>query len=307
MDNLTGMAVFARVVDARSFTAAAAALGLSKSAVSKQVARLEDRLGARLLNRTTRRLSLTEVGAAFYERCARILAEVEDAELAVGRLQDAPRGTLRINAPMSFGQLHLAPAVADFLNGHPGLAVDLTLNDRIVDLVEEGYDVAIRISRLADSSLIARRLVPSRRVVCGSPAYFERHGVPRHPADLRRHNCLLYSYLPTAEEWQFIGPDGPAAVRVSGTLRANNGDALEAAMLAGLGVALQPTFIAGRDLQAGRLVAVMPDYVDESASVYAVYPHSRHLSAKVRAFIDFLAARFCPAPPWDAGFAFRRD
>ena len=307
MDNLTGMAVFARVVDARSFTAAAAALGLSKSAVSKQVARLEDRLGARLLNRTTRRLSLTEVGAAFYERCARILAEVEDAELAVGRLQDAPRGTLRINAPMSFGQLHLAPAVADFLNGHPGLAIDLTLNDRIVDLVEEGYDVAIRISRLADSSLIARRLVPSRRVVCGSPAYFERHGVPRHPADLRRHNCLLYSYLPTAEEWQFIGPDGPAAVRVSGTLRANNGDALEAAMLAGLGVALQPTFIAGRDLQAGRLVAVMPDYVDDSASVYAVYPHSRHLSAKVRAFIDFLAARFCPAPPWDAGFAFRRD
>jgi DNA-binding transcriptional LysR family regulator len=307
MDNLTGMAVFARVVDARSFTAAAAALGLSKSAVSKQVARLEDRLGARLLNRTTRRLSLTEVGAAFYERCARILAEVEDAELAVGRLQDAPRGTLRINAPMSFGQLHLAPAVADFLNGHPGLAIDLTLNDRIVDLVEEGYDVAIRISRLADSSLIARRLVPSRRVVCGSPAYFERHGVPRHPADLRRHNCLLYSYLPSAEEWQFVGPDGPAAVRVSGTLRANNGDALEAAMLTGLGVALQPTFIAGRDLQAGRLVAVMPDYVDESASVYAVYPHSRHLSAKVRAFIDFLAARFCPAPPWDAGFAFRRD
>jgi DNA-binding transcriptional LysR family regulator len=307
VDNLTGMAIFARVVEARSFTAAAAALDLSKSAVSKQVARLEDRLGARLLNRTTRRLSLTEVGAAFYERCARILAEVEDAELAVGRLQDAPRGTLRINAPMSFGQLHLAPAVADFLNGHPGLAIDLTLNDRIVDLVEEGYDVAIRISRLADSSLIARRLVPSRRVVCGSPAYFERHGVPRHPADLRRHNCLLYSYLPSAEEWRFIGPDGPAAVRVSGTLRANNGDALEAAMLTGLGVALQPTFIAGRDLQAGRLVAVMPDYVDESASVYAVYPHSRHLSAKVRAFIDFLAARFCPAPPWDAGFAFRRD
>ena len=307
MDNLTGMAIFARVVEARSFTAAAAALDLSKSAVSKQVARLEDRLGARLLNRTTRRLSLTEVGAAFYERCARILVEVEDAELAVGRLQDAPRGTLRINAPMSFGQLHLAPAVADFLNGHPGLAIDLTLNDRIVDLVEEGYDVAIRISRLADSSLIARRLVPSRRVVCGSPAYFERHGVPRHPADLRRHNCLLYSYLPSAEEWQFVGPDGPAAVRVSGTLRANNGDALEAAMLTGLGVALQPTFIAGRDLQAGRLVAVMPDYVDESASVYAVYPHIRHLSAKVRAFIDFLAARFCPAPPWDAGFAFRRD
>lgn len=307
MDNLTGMAIFARVVEARSFTAAAAALDLSKSAVSKQVARLEDRLGARLLNRTTRRLSLTEVGAAFYERCARILVEVEDAELAVGRLQDAPRGTLRINAPMSFGQLHLAPAVADFLNGHPGLAIDLTLNDRIVDLVEEGYDVAIRISRLADLSLIARRLVPSRRVVCGSPAYFERHGVPRHPADLRRHNCLLYSYLPSAEEWQFVGPDGPAAVRVSGTLRANNGDALEAAMLTGLGVALQPTFIAGRDLQAGRLVAVMPDYVDESASVYAVYPHSRHLSAKVRAFIDFLAARFCPAPPWDAGFAFRRD
>lgn len=307
MDSLTGMAIFARVVDTRSFTAAAAALGLSKSAVSKQVARLEDRLGARLLNRTTRRLSLTEVGAAFYERCARILAEVEDAELAVGRLQDAPRGRLRVNAPMSFGQLHLAPAIADFLAAHPGMSIDLTLTDRIVDVVEEGYDVAIRISRLADSSLIARRLVPMRRVVCGSPAYFERHGVPRHPRDLRRHNCLLYSYLPSADDWRFVGPEGPVAVRVAGTFKANNGDVLETAMLAGLGVALQPTFIAARDLQAGRLVAVMPDYVDESASVYAVYPHSRHLSAKVRAFIDFLAARFCPEPPWDTGFAVRRD
>jgi DNA-binding transcriptional LysR family regulator len=301
------MAVFARVVDARSFTGAAAALGLSKSAVSKQVARLEDRLGARLLNRTTRRLSLTEVGAAFYERCARILAEVEDAELAVGRLQDAPRGTLRINAPMSFGQLHLAPAVADFLDGHPDVAVDLTLNDRLVDLIEEGYDLAIRISQLADSSLIARRLVPMRRIVCGSPAYFARHGVPRHPRDLRQHNCLLYSYLPSVEEWQFVGPDGPVAVRAAGTLKANNGDVLETAMLAGLGVALQPTFIAARDLQAGRLVAVMPDYVNEAASVYAVYPHSRHLSAKVRAFIDFLAARFGPEPSWDRGFTFRRQ
>ncbi|MCW5731549.1 MAG: LysR family transcriptional regulator, partial [Alphaproteobacteria bacterium] len=192
MENLMAMAVFARIVEAGSFTAAARRLGMSKSAVSKQVSRLEEALGTRLLNRTTRRLSLSQAGLAFHEHCARILAEAQAAEEAVQSLQAEPRGLLRVNAPMSFGILHLAPAIPDFLARYPGLRVDMDLADRYVDLVAEGFDLAIRIGRLEDSSLIARRIAPARRVVCGTPDYFARHGVPAEPADLARHNCLLY-------------------------------------------------------------------------------------------------------------------
>ncbi|MBT6118686.1 MAG: LysR family transcriptional regulator, partial [Rhodospirillaceae bacterium] len=196
MDHLAGMAVFAKVVEARSFTAAAEQLGLSKSAVSKQISRLEDRLGIRLLNRTTRRLSLTEAGAAYYERCARIVAEAEAADLAITHLQSEPRGVLQVNAPMSFGIAHVAPAIPDFLERYPELRVDMTLNDRVVDLVDEGFDVAIRIGALADSSLIARRLAESRMVAVAAPGYLQRHGAPDRPEDLERHNCLSYSYTP---------------------------------------------------------------------------------------------------------------
>jgi len=300
LDSLAGMAVFAKVVEARSFTAAAAELGMSKSAVSKQITRLEDRLGARLLNRTTRRLSLTETGAAFYDRCARVVAEAQQAELAVTHLQSEPRGTLRVNAPMTFGHLHIAPAIPDFLARYPELRVDMTMNDRFVDLIDEGFDVAIRIAQLTDSSLIARRLAPDRRILCGSPAYFAKHGEPRTPDDFARHNCLSYAYVSDTDQWQFIDGEGTRSIPVRGNLRANNGDAIRQALLASLGVAILPSFMVGADVQAGRLKEVLSDYLPNRASVYAVYPHSRHLTAKVRVFVDFLADRFGPNPYWDA-------
>jgi DNA-binding transcriptional LysR family regulator len=302
-DHLAAMAVFARVVEEESFTAAAGELGLSKSAVSKQVGRLEDRLGVRLLNRTTRRISLTEAGAAFYERCRRMVAEAEAAEDAVMHLASAPRGLLRINAPMSFGLQHVVPALPLFLDSYPELHVDLVLNDRYVDLVEEGFDMGVRIGRLADSSLIARRLASSRRLVVAAPRYLERQGWPRTPRDLRDHDCLIYAYqAERAGQWRFRGDDLPVHVEVAGRLRANNGDALREAAVAGLGIALMPTFIAGDDLRAGRLVHLLPGWREEGeGDVYAVYPASRNLSPKVRVFVDFLAGRFGDPPYWDDG------
>jgi len=294
--NLNSMAVFARVVEENGFTQAARRLGMSKSAVSKQVSQLEDRVGARLLQRTTRRVSLTDVGATFYERCARILAEAEEAELAVSRLQSAPRGTLRISAPMSFGRSHLAPAVAEFLCHYPELRVDMQLSDRVVDLVDEGYDLAVRIARLTDSSLIARRLCPAPRVTCAAPAYLAARGTPLHPGELTSHNCLLYSYLSTGDTWHFPQPGrGDIAVPVTGTFRANNGDVLLEGAMAGLGIVVAPAFMAEPALADGRLVEILADYRDLGAAVHAVYPHNRHLPVKVRAFIDFLVNRFAYA------------
>ena len=311
MDKLTGMAVFARVVEAASFTAAGRQLGMSKSAVSKAVAALEDRLGARLLNRTTRRLAMTEVGQAFYERCARVVAEAEEAELAVTRLQVAPRGTLRINAPVSFGVRHLGPVLGEFVVRHPELEVDIDLSDRFVDLIEEGYDVAVRITRLANSSLIARRIADNRMIVCAAPAYWARHRRPSRPADLAAHDCLIYSYGATRGDWVFQVDGRSVRVRVSGRLQANNGDLHLAAALSGCGVASLPEFICGPALADGRLEAVLGEFMPEPAGIHAIYPHSRHLSAKVRAFVDFLVERFrdpdwsgratAPAENWSAG------
>ncbi len=303
-DHLGAMAVFARVVDAGSFSRAAEALGLSKSAVSKQVARLEDRLGARLLNRTTRKLSLTEAGAAFHAGCRQMLAEAEDAEAAVGHLAQAPRGTLHVNAPMTFGQQHVAPALPEFMARYPELDVNLQLNDRTVDLVAEGFDVAVRIGRLADSSLVARRLAPQNTAVVAAPEYLDRHGRPEHPQELDRHACLLYSYLASGPVWHFRGRDGPVRVPVAGRLEANNGDVLLAAAKGGAGIARLPTFICGDAVRAGELERLLPGWVDTAdAAVYAVYPASRQVSPKLRVFIDFLAARFGPAPYWDRGLA----
>ncbi len=299
MDKLSGMSVFASVVEAKSFTGAARQLGMSKAAVSKQVSKLEERLGARLLNRTTRRLSLTEVGAAFYERAARIVAEALEAELAVSRLHDSPRGTLRLDAPVAFGVRYLAPILPEFMRRYPELGVDIALNDRFVDLVEEGYDLAVRIAHLADSSLIARRLADSRRIVCAAPDYWARNGKPSSPSDLAAHNCFGYSYLATGNEWRFRGPGGPVSVRVEGTLTTNNGDISREAAVSGLGVALMPVFMICDDLRAGRLEPVLEDFEPESQGVHAVYPHNRHLSAKVRAFVDYLVESFAPTPPWD--------
>ena len=301
MENLAGMAVFAAVVEARSFSSAAVRLALSKSAVSKQVSRLEDRLGARLLNRTTRRLSLTEVGETFYRHCVRVLEEAEAAEQAVTHLHEEPRGRIKINAPMSFGILHLADAIPDFLARYPQVTVDIDLSDRFVDLIEEGYDLAIRIANLNDSSLIARRLAPVRRIVAGSPAYFAEHGVPERPADLKDHNCLRYTYVADGREWRFRGSDGEEAIEVSGSMRANNSDVLRGAALAGVGLMMAPTFIVGDEVRAGRLRPVLTEFEIADLGIYAVYPHKRHLSPKVRAFVDFLAERYGDDPYWDEG------
>ncbi len=298
MDNLSGMAAFARVVETNSFTEAARRLGMSKAAVSKQVSKLEERLGARLLNRTTRRLSLTEVGAAFYESCARIIAEAEDAELAVSRLNVTPRGTLKIDAPVNFGMQYLAPLLPPFMLQHPELRVDMSFNDRFIDLVEEGCDLAVRIGQLPDSSLVARKLAETKSVICAAPSYWDRHGRPCEPSELADHECFAYSYLATGNEWRLRGPGGTVAVRISGSLAANNGDVLRQAAVAGVGVVAMPVFIVCDDLRAGRLEAVLPDYEPPTRGIYAVYPHNRHLSAKVRVFIDHLVGAFDP-PPWE--------
>lgn len=299
-EHLSAMAVFARVVEAGSFSRAADALGMSKSAVSKQVARLEDRLGARLLNRTTRQLSLTEAGTAFYSGCRQLVADAESAEAAVSHLAQAPRGTLHVNAPMTFGQQHVAPALPEFMARYPDLGVDLQLNDRTVDLVDEGFDVAIRIGELADSSLIAKRLAPFRRLLVAAPDYLDRHGRPEHPHDLKAHACLIYSYLAVGRSWPFRGAEGTIRVPVGGRLEANNGDVLLVAARNGMGIAQLPTFICGDDVRAGRLETVLDAWPDASnTGVYAVYPASRTVLPKVRVFIDFLRERFGPAPYWD--------
>jgi DNA-binding transcriptional LysR family regulator len=287
-------------VDAQSFAGAARDFGLSPAMVSKHVQALEARLGARLLNRTTRRLSLTEVGRGYYERARQILADVDEADREASDLQAAPRGTLKLNAPFSFGIRHVAPAIAAYLAACPDVTVDVSLNDRYIDLVAEGVDLALRIGRLADSSLIARRLAPIRSVLVAAPAYVARHGQPDVPRDLTGRACLLYTYAAAADEWRFIGPDGSdQVVRVSGRLLANNGDMLRTAALQGLGIALLPSFIAGEHVRAGELVRLLPGYAAPEGALYAVYPPSRHLSAKLRSFIDFLAARFGDAPEWD--------
>jgi len=301
LESLTAMAVFARVVEERSFTGAAQALGLSKSAVSKRIAGLEEHLGARLLNRTTRRLSLTESGQELYRCCCQVLQAARDGEEAVTRLQARPRGQLRVNAPVSFGSRHLAPAISRFLGANPEVSVDMALDDRVVDLVEEGFDAAVRIGELPDSTLVARRLAPARHVVCASPRYLQQRGTPRSPRDLGRHDCLTYAYFRHGPEWPFQGPSGPETVRVEGSLRCNNGDVMREAAASGLGVALLPTFIAGDDLRAGRLQALLPQYRCPELTVYAVFPERRHLPAKVRAFVDFLVSELAGEPYWDKG------
>jgi DNA-binding transcriptional LysR family regulator len=292
LDRLAGISVFARVVEANGFTAAARALGLSKAAVSKQVARLEDRLGVRLLNRSTRRLGLTEAGRDFYERAQRVLAELDEAEQAATSRQVNPRGLLRVNAPVTFGVGHLCSLLPDFMRRYPEIKLDLVLNDRYVDLIDEGFDLAVRVGLgpLPDSSLVARRLFAARHAVCAAPAYLERRGVPRTPADLASHDCLLYSYLSTGEEWRFFDPGGrPVGVRIAGPMRANNGDALRHAARAGLGIVYSPAFLVEEDLAAGRLEPVLVDWRTPEAAVYAVYPPGRPLGAKVRVFVDYLA------------------
>lgn len=301
MDRLAALTAFAAVAEAGSFAAAARRLGRSTSRLSRQVAELEAALGIRLLHRTTRALTLTEAGRSYHEQVARILAELEAADLSVGRLQAAPRGRLRVAAPMSFGVLHLAPALPAFLDRYPEIDLDMAMNDRFVDLVEEGFDLAVRIGRLAESSLIARRLAPLRRVLCASPAFLAAYGTPRTPDDLARLPCLGYSNLLPQEDWSFVDPASgrPWPVRIKARLRVNNGDALRLAALAGVGLAPLPSFLVGPDLAAGTLVSLLDPYLRQEGAIHAVYPPARPLSPKVRAFVDFLAERFGPRPYWE--------
>lgn len=313
MDRLASMAVFVKVAELASFSGAARQLGLSKSAVSKHVTSLEERLGARLLNRTTRHLALTEAGLAYREACVRIVQETEEAEAEAGRDSGEPRGRLKVSAPMTFGVAELAPLIPDLLARHPLLEVDLTLNDRMVDLIEEGFDVAIRIGTLRDSSLVARKIATAASLCAASPAYLAARGTPRALADLASHNCLRYTYRQGPGGWEFERGGERRHVRPRGTLSANNGDALRAAALGGLGIVLLPDFIIGHDVAAGRLVPLLTDWRQPEFPIHAVFPPQRHGSAKLRTFVDFLVDRLgrrcaaaheaLSAPPVLAGVA----
>ena len=303
MDRFDNMRVFAKVVESASFTAAAAQLGISVSMVSQHVKELEERLAARLLNRTTRKVNLTEVGRAYYGRCTRLLADLEETELAVSDMHAAPRGELRVNASPTFGIRQLAPAISHFTARFPGISVELMLSDRPVDLIAEGFDVAVRLEDLPDSSLIARQLPPCRVAICGAPSYFEKHGKPRTPADLSAHNCLTLTgnVLPYCRAWHLAAADGTALnISPMGNLRSNSPAVLVVAAFAGHGLVYLPTYFVGEALQSGRLVTVLDDYMAPPLALRALYPHNRYLSAKVRAFVDFLAARFGQDPPWDS-------
>jgi DNA-binding transcriptional LysR family regulator len=297
-NTLQEITVFARIVGAGSLSGAARDLGMSTAVVSRRLAALEARLGVRLVNRTTRSLHLTDEGAAYYETCNRVLADIEEADAAVAAGRAEPRGVLRVALPASFGHQHVAPLVPKFAERYPDVQLALSLSDRAVNVVEEGFDLAVRIADLADSSLAARKLAPNRRVMCASPAYLARHGEPSTPDDLARHNCLATDFTMS---WDYRGPDGkPGSVRVSGRYACDNWEVLREWALAGLGIALKSTWDVRRHLEDGSLVSVLPGYTFASdVAIYAVYPHRRHLPAKTRAFIEFLAESFGPEPYWD--------
>jgi DNA-binding transcriptional LysR family regulator len=282
------MKIFTAVVDNGSFAAAADRLDMSRAMTSKSVAALEEHLGTRLLNRTTRRLSLTEAGMAFYERSVQILADIWEAEQVAGRMATDPRGTLKVTMPLAYGLHRMGPVIAGYAKRYPRVKLNLSLSDRKVDLVEEGYDVAIRIGKLPESGLIARKLGVVHGVIVGAPEYLERHGRPKTPADLANHVCLAYSLASFGDEWRLQGPDGVVSVRSTGPIKADNGDILRLAAVAGGGLILQPWFIVEEDVRAGRLEQILNDYTFEELGIYAVYPSRRYLSAKVRTFVDFV-------------------
>lgn len=299
MDVFQAMRVFATVVEQRSFSRAAQRLELSATAVSRHVSELEARLGVRLLQRTTRTMYLTDDGRSYYTRCAKILEALEEAEAEAASGTERPRGELRVAAPLSLGVLHLMPLFLDYMARFAEVRLDVSLADRQVDIVEEGCDVVLRVSRDLKTSWVARPLARIHVVACASPAYLSRHGVPRVPEDLREHECLCYPHNPPSGIWEFDGPQGPLRVPVRGRLSVNNGDSLRAAAVAGWGVILEPTFQVGEELRQGRLVRLLPDYPCASSALYALYPSRRQLLPKVRTFVDFLAERLSATPSWD--------
>jgi DNA-binding transcriptional LysR family regulator len=302
MDRVSSMMSFVKVVDNGGFAMAARQLNLSPSAVTTQIKSLEDRLGVRLLNRSTRSVSLTEAGRAYYERCIQILSEIEQADEAAQMLQSKPRGTLRLNVSMGVPAI-IAPSIAEFTSLYPDVAVRLTATSRMVDLVEEGFDLAVRFLAIADSSLILRRVAVFRLVVCASPDYLAKHGRPEHPSDLSRHNCIVFydaSFGKDGKEWRFKEPRGDLFVRVSGNLETNSAEALRAAALLGQGLLLAPSILVASELKSGVLVPLLAEFLPEEYSLDALYPHRDHLPAKVRSFIDLIVRDCCDAMAYPA-------
>jgi DNA-binding transcriptional LysR family regulator len=302
MDRLRAFEVFAAVVGQGSFTRAADKLETSPANVTRYVNGLEEALGARLLHRTSRRLSLTETGKTLYDRALSILEDVAEAEAVASSASIQPRGRLRINAPLSFGIRYLAPLWPRFAARYPDIELDVDLSDRVVDLVEEGYDLAVRISRGGSPALVSRKLATTRHIVCASPRYVARHGAPATPDDLKDHVCIAYTYSDPAEEWRLLDDaDKEHTVAVRSIMQTNSGDTVRAAALAGLGIVRLPTFMVGEDLRQGALVPLMTGYRITEINVLALYPSRRHLSAKVRVMVDFLVHAFRGTPPWDKG------
>ncbi len=295
MDKFQEMRVFAGVVDAGSFVGAADMLGMSKAAVSRHVSDLEQRLGVRLMQRTTRKLSLTQEGEVFLSRCRDILASIEESEAELSTRAASASGLLKVSVPVSFATKHLAPLWSDFLAMHPRLTLDVHLADRVVDLVDEGFDLAVRIARLPDSSLVSRKLAATRLVLCAAPSYLRRRGTPRHPDDLAAHDVIGYSLLSTPGQWLLQGPDGPVTVKIKPRLWTNNGDTSVAAAVRGAGIDLQPTFLIADELADGRLVQVLPAWQAVELGIYAVYPSRKFVLPKVRALVNFLAGAFADA------------
>jgi len=299
MDKLEAMNALVKVIASGSYAEAARRLGLTRSAVSKAVMELEETLGARLLDRTTRRVTPTEAGLAYYERCLAILAQVEETEAQISRLHDEPKGTLKVNAPMSFGTLYLGDAVADFMIRYGDLKVELILTDRFVDPLEEGADVTVRIGTPADSSLIARRITPARMVLVASPDYIDKYGAPQTPADLIDHRCLSYGHTTSLQRWHLTENGEPMSVSIGACMSSNNGDTLRDAAVKGIGITILPTFIVGEDIAAGRLKVILPNNRPADLTIHALYAPNRYLAAKTRVFIDFLVDRFGKKPSWD--------
>jgi DNA-binding transcriptional LysR family regulator len=292
MDKFQEMRTFVGVIDAGSFVGAAQALNMSKPAVSRYVGDLEARLGIRLLHRTTRKLSLTEEGEVFYSRCQEVLTSIDEAESEITSRSGTAIGSIRVNAPVTFGNLHLSGLWGQFKALHPQVTLDITLADRVVDIVEEGYDLAVRIARLPSSSLISRKLSSTRMVVCASPEYLRKAGTPAHPSDIAKHAVLAYSYWSTKDEWEFQGPSENVSVRTHPFLHCNSGDTCRAGALKHQGIILQPTFLIGQDLANGSLVEILPEFKSVELGVYVMYPTRKNVSPKVRLMIDFLISRF---------------
>lgn len=303
MDTFAALTAFVSVVDHGGFAKAARGMGLATSSLTRQVNALEDHLGTQLLNRSTRRVTLTDAGARYYEQATRILEDLEDANRSIGEVDGPPRGLLRISIPVAFGRLHLSQVISSFLKSCPDIELDLMMTDSVVNLVEDRVDLAIRIGKLEPSSLIAQKIAPHRRVVCASPDYLAEHGEPRRPADLARHSCLTFAYARGDQSWRLNSPSGQEEVRVRSNLRANNSELLLEAAVDGAGLILMPTWLVGRDIEAGRLRAVLTDWEASPAgpdtAIYAVYLPNRRGSKKVHAFIDFLIARIGSPPYWD--------